>query len=267
MISTVIFDMDGLMVDSEPMHYESVNRVLSRYGVELSSIENARYVGVPDVEAFADLVVRYRLPVSSVTLVAEKRATYLGLIAGRIVAQPGLYRLLDRLEADGYALAVASSSPIVEIELILGRLEVKERFRGYFSAEQVARGKPAPDLFLHAASQVGAQPACCLVLEDAPSGVRAAQSAGMTCFAVPSEAARSGDFSPADRVLASLDEVYPALAALQSVHSGGRGPKLPARGAPNATQAAAALVSGPAGGSAPASGARASGASRDQRSE
>jgi len=244
MISTVIFDMDGLMVDSEPTHYEALSRVLAPFGIALSREENARYVGVPDVEAFADLVDRYSLPVPSATLVAEKRATYLELIGKRIVAQPGLYRLLDRLEADGYALAVASSSPIVEIELILGRLEVRERFHGSFSAEQVARGKPAPDLFLHAALQVGAQPAQCLVLEDAPSGVRAAKSAGMICFAVPSEAARSGDFSPADRVLASLDEVYPALVALRSAQSGGGGPTMAFEKAQRAALAAAEPAAG-----------------------
>ncbi len=244
MIVAVIFDMDGLMVDSEPMHYEAVNRVLARYGVELSRVENARYVGVPDVDTFADLVERYGLPVSSATLVAEKRATYLELIGGRVAAQPGLYPLLDRLAADEYVLAVASSSPMVEIELILGRLGVKERFRGCFSAEQVARGKPAPDLFLHAASQVGAQPAECLVLEDAPSGVRAAKSAGMICFAVPSEAARSGDFSPADRVLVSLDEVYPALAALRPAGGTGRAPCAEARPGQRASIAGVPLERG-----------------------
>lgn len=207
-IKAVLFDMDGLMVDTEPLHLQAFNSVLGKYGKHVTEEENTqRYIGTPDIDEARDMVVRFSLPISAGELVLAKQAKTKELLRNSIVVLPGLMELLENLKEGGYKIAIASSSQLETIEIIVDGLKISSLIDALASAEEVEHGKPAPDVYLLAAKKLGVKPEECLVLEDAPKGVQAGKRAGMTVFAIPSEYTKGEDFSQADKVLSSLDEV------------------------------------------------------------
>jgi HAD superfamily hydrolase (TIGR01509 family) len=181
----VVFDLDGTLVDSEPAYYEAGRRVLARHGVpDFSWEEHAEFIGTGTRETLAALRSRHGLEPSADELLAEKNAVYLEL-APAVEAYPEMRKLAGMLRADGRPLAVASGSSRAAIEAVLAGTGLDAYFGTTVSAEEVARGKPEPDVFLAAALLLGVRPAECVVLEDAPPGVEAARRAGMSCVAVP----------------------------------------------------------------------------------
>lgn len=211
-IKAVLFDMDGLMIDSEPFHYQAFNEVIEKYGKHLTQEENnQRYIGLSDEDEARDMVVRFNLPISSQELVQQKQVILRQILKNQVSPQPGLLDLLKKLDDDGYKTAIASSSSLEVIKTIIDGLKISALIDEYASAQQVERGKPAPDIYLLAVKKLGVDPSECLVLEDAPRGVEAGKSAGMSVFAIPSSATKGEDFSMADKVLSSLSEVYSEL--------------------------------------------------------
>lgn len=210
-VTTIIFDMDGLMIDSEPFHCLAFDHVFKQFGKTLTQEENAmHYVGISDIDAATDMVSRYLIPLSPQELVRLKEEEYKKLLT-RIKPQPGLQELLTTLKAKRLHMVVASSSSHKEIYTVLVALGITSFFDNYFSAESVERGKPEPDLFLHAAKELHVNPSECLVLEDAPSGIKAAKQAGMKSIAIPSRETVGKDFSEATLVLDNLGEVMDCI--------------------------------------------------------
>ncbi len=207
-IKAVLFDMDGLMIDSEPFHQKAFDTVLKEYGSSLSVEENnVLYVGIGDIAAAADMVKRKQLPISKEELIQKKQAVYMQYLKSDIIAQDGLRELLIELKRLKFKTAVASGSTLDEIKAIVTHLKIDEYFDFLCSSSQVPNGKPAPDIFLFAASKLGVDPAECIVLEDAPSGLRAGIAANMHVVIVPSRETKGKDFTGADVVLISLKEV------------------------------------------------------------
>lgn len=206
MLQAVIFDLDGLMVDTEPLHYKAYANVLGDLGVSYSVEDNAQYLGMQDSDQSKDMIQRYGLSVAVEELVRRKAEVYKGLL-GEIKPRPGLSEVLHYLQGEGYRKAIASGSALVEIQTIAKALKVEPFFDGYFSSEQVEHGKPAPDLFLYAAENINTPPSNCLVLEDTPKGIEAAVRAGMSCYAIPSNETKGMDFQKATRVMESLSDV------------------------------------------------------------
>lgn len=206
-VRAVIFDMDGLMIDSEPFHQKAFDHVFRQYGKELSKHDNnSLYVGISDKDAAVDMVARYALPIKPEELVTKKQTAYLEFLKD-VTAQPGLVELLSLLDDLAIKTAIASSSMRTEIFAVTDALDVTFFFDIFCSAEEVEHGKPAPDIFLYAAAKLGLPASICLVLEDAPSGVAAAKAAQMRCIAVPSRETVDKDFSDATLQLPSLVEV------------------------------------------------------------
>lgn len=187
MIKAVIFDMDGLMVDSEPLHYKAFDEVFRKYGKHLTEKDNNDlYVGISDMDAAEDMVKRFGLPITAEELVLQKEVEGNKLLSS-VTARPGLMELLNKLHKAGIKKAIASSSKVVIIEIVVKALGISNYIDAYCSAEHVKRGKPFPDLFLLAAKELDVNPKECLVLEDAPAGVKAARIAGMKVYAIPSK--------------------------------------------------------------------------------
>ncbi len=181
----VIFDLDGVLLDSEPLHVEATNQVLRRFGKHLSVQENARFMGLADPEYWQALLDYFGLEhVDPAPLIQEKARAYTQLIRTRpLEAFAGARELLEMLHRQGCRLAVASSSRREDIEIVLQRLGFRGFFQAVVSGEEVPRSKPDPAIFLEAARRLGCEPQHCWVVEDSLNGIRAAQRAGMRVVA------------------------------------------------------------------------------------
>lgn len=185
-MTSVIFDLDGTLVDSEPNYYASGRRTLERHGVTgFTWEEHARFIGIGTLETLEILKDRYGIAARVEQLLAEQNETYLELARAGTEVFPQMRKLVARLHAEGVPMAVASGSSREAIDAVLAGTGLDSLLTTAVSAEEVARGKPAPDVFLEAARRLGAAPADCVVFEDAAPGARAARAAGMDCVAIP----------------------------------------------------------------------------------
>ncbi|MFF4982896.1 HAD family hydrolase [Streptomyces sp. NPDC001046] len=184
--TSVIFDLDGTLVDSEPNYFEAGRQTLAAYGVpDFTWADHERYVGISTRETVADWKDRYALPATVEELLAATNRRYLELARSATRAYPEMRGFVELLAADGVPMAVASGSSPEAVAAVLTGTGLDAHLRTAVSADEVAHGKPAPDVFLEAARRLGASPADCVVLEDAAPGAAAAHAAGMRCIAVP----------------------------------------------------------------------------------
>lgn len=212
MCEAVLFDMDGVLVDSEPLHYATTNAVLAPFGCHMEQADYDVCIGMGEEEFFELLVARFGLPDGARAL-AARRAT---LFTERLARQPlppteGALECLLGLGLEGLRLGLATSAFRAQAEQILGGIGARRRFEVTVAIEDVARGKPAPDLYLRAAERMDVDPRACLVVEDAALGVRAARAAGMVAVALPRDdrAARACREVGAAVCLGSLAELTP----------------------------------------------------------
>ena len=219
-ITTVIFDLDGLLADTERLHCQAYQEALRRHGAALTEAEYADH-WVRAGRGIGDWVSIRGLTLDPLALRAYKSDRYLELLTVSLRPMDGALALLKNLHGKK-TLALASSSYRDAVDAVLQGLDIVHYFEAVISGLDVARVKPAPDIFLAAARAVGAAPSECLVLEDAEKGVLAAHEAGMACIAVPNEHTRGHDFSKATRICASLNEITLQLIEelMPSGHSG-----------------------------------------------
>jgi HAD superfamily hydrolase (TIGR01509 family) len=180
MMGLVIFDCDGVLVDSEGIANAVCAACLTEAGFVLDAAEcRERYLGMTMRDLMADIHHRYGRPVPD-----GWHEGYNRRLAARLEAEitviEGVEAAIVAIQAAGWELAVASSSGHAKIDLNLRRTGLKRYFEGrIFSGQDVARGKPAPDVYLLAAATLGHDPAACIAIEDSPNGVRSASAAGM----------------------------------------------------------------------------------------
>ena len=181
----VIFDIDGTIVDNMHLHAEAFGVFAERHGLPaLTPGDRARLDGRRNSEIFPILFKREIARDEWLQYEEEKEGLYRELSRGRLAPMPGLKELIQRLKDDGVAVALATSAPEPNVAHTLGELGLSAAFPIIVRGDQVSRGKPAPDVFLEAARQLNVPPAQCLVFEDAPMGVVAAQAAGMPVVAL-----------------------------------------------------------------------------------
>ncbi len=213
MIRAILFDLDGLMVDSEPHSLASWEAVLNERGVTLDQLTIDSILGLRIDATARTLIDRYHLPDTVPELSDAKTEYQITHLAGKVPPMPGLLELLDEIDRRRLQKAIASSGIRRYVEAVLRVNGLLDRFGVIITGDQVAHGKPAPDVFLAAASALNVEPRHCLVLEDAPAGVQAAKAAGMLCIAVPDHGVAQLDLTQADRIVTSLHDV-PALLPL-----------------------------------------------------
>jgi HAD superfamily hydrolase (TIGR01509 family) len=208
----VIFDLDGVLVDSEPLHHHAVNAVLAEDGhPPLSVAEYTRYLGMTDEDLWRDLRTMRDLGRPHEHYLGRFDSLVLAEYRKHAIAAPGVIDLLDWLTACELPLAVASSSRSQWVKTCLHAIGLLRYFDRVVAGDMVARGKPDPEIYLLAARQLRAQPARCVVFEDSPAGVTAASRAGMYTIAVCTAYTPPGLAQGAHFTVNSLAEVSRAL--------------------------------------------------------
>jgi HAD superfamily hydrolase (TIGR01509 family) len=195
----VIFDLDGTLADNMTWHTQAFDAFLNRRGMGPFSMDwRRRTDGKRNSEIFPMLFGRELDRSDLVAFADEKEGLYRDLSVGQVRAMAGATALLDRLSAEGIGVAVATSAPEANVEHTLRETGLAARIPVIARGDQVPCGKPAPDVFLHAAALLGVAPTSCLAFEDAPIGVAAASAAGMPCVALTSSfsAATFNDCNP-----------------------------------------------------------------------
>ena len=207
-IQAVIFDLDGLMIDSEPLQLRAINRALAPAGVALSEADWMRLVGQKSIEIIRQLKDRYRFDEDLAEIEAAKLDAYRQIIQEKdaLKLMPGVWDAVRACQSLQLKLALASSSVQADIAVILNKFGLDSTFAAVVSGDQVAIGKPDPAIFLETARRLAVEPQNCLVLEDSPGGVAAANAAGMFSVAIPNRLAAQQDFSAANVVLSDLFE-------------------------------------------------------------
>ncbi|MGE5613234.1 MAG: HAD family hydrolase [Bacillota bacterium] len=208
MIKAVIFDMDGVIVDSERLHFEADKLALEGYGVEIADDTLKSYAGVKDVTMWKELKEIYNLDYS-VDELTERQIQYKLKVFGEKDLKPidGIPELIGLLKEKAFKIGLASSSRIELIRLVLDKLGIAGFFDVIVSGEDVANSKPAPDIFLRASELLGVAPGDCLVIEDTGHGVKAAKSAGMKCIGYINANSGKQDLSMADLTVSSIRDV------------------------------------------------------------
>ncbi|MFT3914420.1 MAG: HAD-IA family hydrolase [Anaeromyxobacteraceae bacterium] len=184
-VRALIFDLDGTLVDSEPNYYLADRDLLARRGITFTEEDKARYVGGGNLDMMIDVRRRYGLPERPEALVEEKNAIYLALAERSTPVYPGMRRLLDLAREAGLRVAVASGTSPAVLSRVLEVTGLGAALPVVVSAEEVARGKPSPLIFLETARRLDVPPEACAVVEDSRPGVEAALRAFMRCIAVP----------------------------------------------------------------------------------
>jgi len=201
----VLWDMDGVLVDTGEAHFDSWRQVLAERGVPFSRADFERTFGMNNA-GILELLKDEELVADEVQAISDrKEMLFRQLVKDKAKLLPGVLDWLARLESLGIRQAIASSAPHENIDVLVDELGL----RGYFEAivsGAAMPGKPNPDVFLEAARRIGVPPAACVVVEDAIAGVQAARYAGMRCIAVTTTN-RADKLSAADIVVDSLDEL------------------------------------------------------------
>jgi HAD superfamily hydrolase (TIGR01509 family) len=205
----VVFDMDGVLIDSEPVHYEST-RILfeDEFGIPFPESANTEFLGSTDRHMFQTLKARHRLEPPLDEIIARRKTLYMELLdRDGLPWREGIRELISDLAKNRYRLAVATSGLTRIVEPALKTGQIRHLFEVVVTGDDIHAPKPAPDIYLEAARRLAVEPSVCLAIEDTDVGVRAAKAAGMWVIAFPNSTTRGMDFTPADFVAGTSGEI------------------------------------------------------------
>ncbi len=181
----VLFDMDGVIVDSEPLHVAAFQATLKRYGHDLSEEQyKQHFAGRTDEAGFKQYFDFISENVDLPIIMDEKARAYLELAAYQLIPYPGAVEFIRDLAARNVPLALVTGSLRAEAEITFKTFDIAQYFTAVIAAEDITQSKPSPEGYLKAGAALNVDPKDCIVVEDAPSGVKAARAAGMRCLAV-----------------------------------------------------------------------------------
>ncbi|HEO7340626.1 TPA: HAD family hydrolase [Streptococcus agalactiae] len=209
MEKVIIFDMDGVIVDSEYTFLDNKTEMLREEGIDTDVSYQYQYMGTTFEFMWQAMKEEFGLPKTVKEYIAEMNRRRQAIVARDGVRSiKGAQRLIHWLHQHGYRLAVASSSPMVDIKRNLKELGVTECFEYMVTGEDVSSSKPAPDVFLRAAELLDVDPKVCIVIEDTRNGSLAAKAAGMYCFGFANPDYPPQDLSMADKVISDYQDIY-----------------------------------------------------------
>lgn len=203
-----IFDMDGLIIDSEPIQSQSLEIMLRKYNKTPQYQENGliQKVGVSSDENLKRILPQHDIDEDFQTFAAKRRAVYKSLLEEKLWPMPGLVDLLKLLKEDEIKTAVSSSSSLEGIMYIVKKLEIEKYFNDFVSGRDVPRNKPFPDVYVEAARRLYVDQKDCIAFEDSETGVQAAYDAGIKVIAVPGKYTQHHNFEKAYKKITSLTQ-------------------------------------------------------------
>lgn len=217
MIKAVIFDLDGVIVDSEHIHVEAEKQTMLKYDVRISSEELRKYTGSTAKFMFAELIEKYKLDTTVEEIFNEKEEVLFKLLEADTHPTKGVIELIRKLEQRNLKLGIASSAHKRLVEYVLRKLGIKHVFESIMSSEDIVHCKPNPEIFLMSADKLGVSPNECVVIEDAELGVKAAKNAQMKCVGYRNPNSGNQDLSKADIIVDDFSKLdLQRLLSLQS---------------------------------------------------
>ncbi len=216
MIRAVIFDLDGEIADSEHLSTQADDIVLARYGIKMTEKETKEAFGRRVEEIFGDLLKARKLNMNIPDLISEKDTELQKLMKGKLKPINNSLELIGFLQRNGFKTALATSSHEYKMAQELRELGIEDLFPVKLSGDDVAKGKPDPQIYLMAAKKIGVRPEECAVIEDSAFGIQSAKNAGMYAIALRSPNSEGQDLSKADMVVDDLAEVQEHISDLTS---------------------------------------------------
>ena len=212
MLKAIIFDMDGVLIDSEPLHAKAAVMALKRFGISISIDYCYRFIGTTTRHMYETVIETYHPQVSLDELIQADHECkdYLIRTEG-YPAIPYICRLVRDIRAAGLLTAVASSSTMEEIKANTAAIGISDCFDRLISGTQVPNPKPAPDIFLKAAADLGVLPEETIIIEDSSFGIRAGKAAGAACVGFANQNSGKQDLSQADLIVEGFEEVDVSL--------------------------------------------------------
>lgn len=207
-MDAVIFDMDGVLIDSEPLHFEVDQLVLRKLNIHEGKSYLERFVGYTNPAMWQIIKEEFSIESTIEELIDLQMTVKLSYLEqSNYEAIEGIKELLEELKSFKVPIAIASSSPRIFIEAVIKKIHIVDYFQDWISGEEVPKSKPEPDVFLKAAELLNVNPERCVVIEDSKSGAIAAKSAGMTCIGYKNMNSGNQDLSKADLVVDRISEI------------------------------------------------------------
>jgi len=213
MRKAVIFDLDGLMIDSERLYFEVEREMASQYGKAVREEIFWQMMGRKPIEGLAIFVQELGLPLEPAEAVKIRNDLLRKRMKEDLRAMPGLFSILDALHGK-FKLAVATGAPREFLDIAIDKLGIREKFDVLQASDDIQSGKPNPEIFLKTCERLGVEPQQAIVLEDSENGVAAGKRAGCFVIAIPSEYTRCQDLSQADYIAADLFEAEKFILSL-----------------------------------------------------
>ena len=209
MLRAVIFDMDGVIIDSQPYHFAVEEKIFRDKGIAVSTEESHSFVGMAGDLMWLYVKNKFGLRQSIKELMEYDNKIRIDYFASleKVTPIPGIVDLLDELNRNNIKIALASSSSVEVIEIFISKSGLEHYFQQIISGDFVEKGKPAPDIFIHTAQALQEAAADCVVIEDSANGVKAAKLAGMKCIGFKNANSGDQDLSLADMVIDDFRKV------------------------------------------------------------
>ena len=211
MLKAILFDMDGVIVDSEPLHQKAYYKMFAHYGIDVDDRLYQSFTGQATLPICEHLCAHFELGVPATDLVAQKRIFFKEFFDNDSDFQliDGVLPLIQAYHQSGLTLVLASSASMPNINQIFERFDLNQYFTAKISGADLAASKPHPEIFLKAAAAAGCQPSECVVIEDATNGIKAAKAAGIFCVAFQSDHSHGQNYDLADTVISDFNDIYP----------------------------------------------------------